>query len=146
MRFIKWFLGIVVGLFALVLLVGVLSPRTSQQAKQQQSQQAAVATMQVNAGELARAYEVNSVAADQRFKGTRFNVTGTVVDIATDILGDPYVTLDGGVNMFMQPQFSFSKSNAAMVSGLRRGDAVTFACRGKGDIAKTPMSGDCTRL
>jgi tRNA_anti-like len=145
-RFIKWFLGIVVGLFALVLLVGVLSPRTSQQAKQQQSGQAVVATMKVDAGELARAYEVNSVAADQRFKGVRFNVTGTVVDIATDILGDTYVTLDGGVNMFMQPQFGFSKSDAAMVSGLRRGDAVTFACRGKGDVAKIPMSGDCTRL
>jgi len=51
-----------------------------------------------SAYDLASAYDQNTVAADQRFKGKRFKVTGTVVDINTDFLDRPYLVLDGRVN------------------------------------------------
>jgi hypothetical protein len=100
----------------------------------------------VTAIDLARAYEANTVAADQTFKGKRFRVNGTVASIATDFTGAPFVTLAGGVNPFMEPQFSFGKADASWLAALRKGDSVTLECTGKGDIAKKPMSDGCTRL
>ncbi len=116
-KLLKWLAIIVGSVFAIVVIVGVMDAR-----------------------ENAKSYEANTVAADQRFKGVRFKVTGRVVSISTDFMGAPYVLLEGGINQFMQPQFSFSKADAGMVAGLVKGDMVTF------DVAKTPMSGECKRL
>lgn len=100
----------------------------------------------VTAQALASSYDANTVAADARFKGKRFKVTGTVSDINTDFSGDPYVTLRGGVNQFMEPQFGFDKSDSGQLAALSKGSKVTMVCTGKGDIAKTPMSEDCSLL
>ncbi|NIX94778.1 hypothetical protein HCG45_18780 [Pseudomonas fulva] len=100
----------------------------------------------VTAQALASAYDDNTVAADARFKGKRFKVTGTVLDINTDFTGDPYITLRGGVNQFMEPQFGFEKSDAEQLAVLRKGSKVTLLCTGRGDVAKTPMSKDCSLL
>jgi hypothetical protein len=110
-------------------------------------QQSEIASLPlVTASRIAQAYEENTVAADQVFKDKRFRVTGIVSSISTDFLGRPYVTLRGGVNQFMEPQFSFSKDSASQVAALRKGDKITLACRGRGDVAKTPMSDDCLLL
>lgn len=98
------------------------------------------------ASELARAYADNTVAADQEFKGKRFKVTGTVDAINTDFLGKPYVSLRGGVNQFMEPQFAFDKDQVDDLAELRKGMKVTLVCTGRGDVAKTPMSRDCNLL
>lgn len=100
----------------------------------------------VTAQALASAYDANTVAADARFKGKRFKVTGTVADINTDFTGDPYLTLRGGVNQFMEPQFGFDKSDSQQLATLRKGSKVTLVCTGRGDVAKTPMSKDCNLL
>jgi hypothetical protein len=96
-----------------------------------------------SAGELARAYEENTVAADGAFKGKKFKVRGVVASINTDFLGNPYLTLRGGLNQFMEPQFQFDEGSAAQLGTLRKGVEVVLICVGKGDVAKTPMSGDC---
>ena len=98
---------------------------------------------EVSAYDLAREYDQNTVAADQKFKGKRFKVTGTVVDINTDFLGNPYLVLSGGVNQFSNPQFEFDKKLANRLANLRKGERVVLVCEGKGDIAKTPMSDSC---
>lgn len=100
----------------------------------------------ISASQLAQAYDENTVAADQMFKDKWFRVSGVVTSISTDIFGKPYVTLKGGVNQFMEPQFSFDKDQAYVVAGLRKGTKVVLACEGHGDVAKTPMSGDCKLL
>lgn len=97
----------------------------------------------ITAQTLASAYEANTVAADARFKGKRFKISGTVASINTDFTGDPYVTLRGGVNQFMEPQFGFDKSESGQLAALTKGSNVTLVCTGRGDIAKTPMSKDC---
>lgn len=95
------------------------------------------------ARDLARAYEENTVAADAMFKGKKFRVSGVVADINTDLFGNPYLTLRGGVNQFMEPQFSFDTGSASQLAGLRKGNKVEIICIGKGDVVKTPMSGSC---
>ena len=95
------------------------------------------------AGQLARAYEENTVAADGYFKGKKFKVSGTVASINTDLFGNPYLTLRGGVNQFMEPQFSFDDSSSSALATLKKGQKVQLVCVGKGDVAKTPMSDDC---
>lgn len=100
----------------------------------------------VTAQTLASAYDANTVAADARFKGKRFKVTGTVSDINTDFTGAPYLTLRGGVNQFMEPQFGFEKSDSQQLAALRKGSKATLVCTGRGDVAKTPMSKKCSLL
>lgn len=117
-----------------------------QAAEQEAARKAIEALPSYSASDLARAYDANTVAADQKFKRQTFKVTGTITDISTDIMGNPYVTMRGGVNQFMEPQFSFDRDSANQLAELRKGMKVTLVCTGKGDIAKTPMSDDCIIL
>ena len=114
--------------------------------KREQARQRMESLPEVKASDIAIAYNENTVAADQRFKNKEFKVSGTVVDINTDIMGNPYITLRGGVNQFMEPHFGFEKSAASQLANLKKGSKVTLICTGKGDIAKTPMSDSCSLL
>ncbi|MDH0897212.1 MULTISPECIES: hypothetical protein [unclassified Pseudomonas] len=100
--------------------------------------------LEVSAQQLAQAYDRNTVAADQQFKGKTFKVTGVVDSINTDLFGNPYVTLRGGVNQFMEPQFKLDDAHANYAAGLQSGMRVSLICIGGGDVAKTPMSKDCS--
>jgi len=113
-----------------------------------QSQPAKVAApvtplFEVSAQQLAQAYDRKTVAADQQFKGKTFKVTGVVDSINTDLFGSPYVTLRGGVNQFMEPQFQLDDAHANYAAGLQSGMRISLICTGRGDVAKTPMSKDC---
>ncbi|WIX01166.1 hypothetical protein QK899_11530 [Pseudomonas sp. AR5] len=98
---------------------------------------------EISAQSLAQAYDRNTVAADQQFKGKRFQVTGVVDSVNTDLFGNPYVTLRGGVNQFMEPQFELDEAHANYAAGLQAGMRISLVCTGRGDVAKTPMSQDC---
>ncbi|WP_286790778.1 MULTISPECIES: OB-fold protein [unclassified Pseudomonas] len=114
-----------------------------------QSQPARVAAapvaplFEVSSQQLAQAYDRNTVAADQQFKGKRFRVTGVVDSINTELFGNPYVTLRGGVNQFMEPQFELNDAHANYAAGLQSGMHISLICTGSGDVAKTPMPRDC---
>ncbi|MDR1463624.1 MAG: OB-fold putative lipoprotein [Azoarcus sp.] len=94
----------------------------------------------VSAVQLARDYDANTVAADQKYKDKEFKVSGKVSDISTDFTGAPYVSMGGG---FAPPQFSFDRDAADQLAKIKKGMQLTLLCIGKGDIAKTPMSGEC---
>jgi hypothetical protein len=111
------------------------------QAQQEVTRIASLPTF--TAAQLASAYDSNTVAADQQFKGKQYKVTGTVTAINTDFRGRPYITLQGGANQFMEPQFSFEDAKDPAIAKLQKGSRVTLACTGRGDIAKTPMSEGC---
>lgn len=62
----------------------------------------------VSAGVIARMYADNGIAADQRFKGKRYLVYGTVDDVRSNLKGEPYVALVAGetrrqVQVFLRP-------------------------------------------
>lgn len=98
---------------------------------------------EVSAQQLAQAYDRNTVAADQQFKGKRFKVSGVVDSINTDLFGKPYVTLRGGVNQFMQPQFKLDSAHVNYAASLQQGMRIVLECEGRGDVAKIPMSDEC---
>ncbi|WP_338522890.1 hypothetical protein NUH87_23580 [Pseudomonas batumici] len=116
------------------------------QAAQDKAKQEVAAMPAVTAKAIAVAYNENTVAADQQFKGKKFKVSGTVADISTNFMGAPYLTLVGGVNQFMEPQFAFEKEDAPKLAPLKKGAKVTLLCVGKGDVAKIPMSDSCILL
>lgn len=160
-KLLKWVAIIIGGLIVLGLIANALtSPeekaaaaaareqKNAQQAAEQQAQvqQEAAAMPVITAADIAKAYNENTIAADQQFKGKKLKVTGTVTDINTNFMGEPYLTLRGGVNQFMEPQFAFDKNASAQLATVKKGAKVTLICVVKGDIAKTPMSKDCTLL
>lgn len=116
------------------------------EAKQQQAKLEAEAIPAYTASDIAKAYDSNTVAADRKFKDKKFKVTGTIGDISTNILGEPYVTLRGGVNPFMEPQFELDESQVEAIAKLKKGNKISMICIGGGDIAKTPMSKSCVLL
>lgn len=93
--------------------------------------------------ELATAYDENTVRADTKFKGKKYLVTGLVADISTDVMGDAYLVLRGGVNQFMQPHFTLQDSEKNKAGDLKKGQKVSLICIGGGDVAKIPMSKRC---
>ncbi|MEN6316618.1 MAG: hypothetical protein ABFD25_20475 [Clostridiaceae bacterium] len=144
-KVLKWVGITFLGLLVLGFIVNVLeSPK--QKATEKAAKEEASPMETVTAGDIARAYHENTVAADQRFKSKKIKISGKVADINTDIMGNPYITLRGGVNQFMEPQFAFNKSSADSLANLKKGSKVTLICTGKGDIAKTPMLDSCSLL
>ena len=157
-KILKWIAIAFVGLIALGLFLdsqktpeqkaadaAALAERKAVEAAQQQEQakQEMAALPAVPASAIARAYHDNTVAADQQYKGKKLRVTGTVADISTDFGGEPYVTLRGGVNPFMEPQAKFDSDFSAQIAKLKKGVKVEVICTGGGDIAKTPILRDC---
>ncbi len=96
----------------------------------------------VTPAQLAKAYEENTVAADDLYKGKKLRITGKIDDIATGITDEPYLVMKGG-NPFMGPQLHFEKDARSAVAKLKKGQQVTVLCTGAGDLAKTPMANDC---
>lgn len=117
----------------------------AQQAKLEQAAREIEALPNYSAREIAADYEANTVAADQKYKDKMFKITGRVSDINTDFTGDPYITM-GGTNSFMQPQFSFNKDSLGQLAKIKKGMTLTIACKGRGDVVKMPVSGDCQLL
>lgn len=157
-KLLKWIFFGFLGLAGLgMVLEANMTPEQKAEAKRHSEEKSRVAAQNardqakaelasmpsVTASTLASAYEQNTVAADKAFKGKKFKVSGTVQDINTDLFGNPYLTLKGGVNQFMEPQFSFDKGASDALGSLQRGMKVQLVCVGNGDVAKTPMSESC---
>lgn len=120
--------------------------RQAQAARQatDQARQEMASLPSITASTLAKAYHDNTVAADQLYKGKKFKITGVIAEISTGFSGDPYITLRGGVNPFMEPQFQFdSNAPTEQIAKLKKGGKITLVCVGSGDVAKIPMSRDC---
>lgn len=98
--------------------------------------------IKVTSVKLAYDYDQNTVAANNIYKGKRFKIYGLITDINTDIMGNGYITMHG-INLYLQPQFSFGKEAMDQLATLRKDQAITLVCTGNGDIAKIPMSNDC---
>lgn len=95
------------------------------------------------ARELAKLYEENTVAADNKFKDKRFEISGTVTNISTDFTGSAVIELSGGVNQFMEPHAELADSDKQKAASLKKGQKISLICTGAGDIGKTPMLDDC---
>lgn len=83
--------------------------------------------IEVTAKDLLAAYDENTVAADNTYKGQLLKVTGTVGTIGKDILDTAYVTLtNGDPYALISVQCYFAKDNLDDVATLKEGDTVTI--------------------
>lgn len=102
MKFIKWILILVGG--AVVLVVGGVVALSAiggfavskQEADDRKATSASVssgAAIRVSAIEFALDYSSNEVGADLKYKDKPVLIVGTVVEIAKDVLDEPYIML-----------------------------------------------------
>lgn len=97
--------------------------------------------IELSATDLFAAYKANEVAADAKYKGQPLKVSGIVVSINKNVMGDPFIELVGE-NEFETVTANFDKSELQELSGLHKGQFVTVTCRGAGMILTSPML-DC---
>lgn len=95
----------------------------------------------VTARDLAKAYEENEIAADQRFKGKPIAVSGTVSGIDSDMMDKPVIRL-AGQNDFMSVNASGLAGDVA--AGLKKGQKVTLVCTGAGEVIGMPQLEECS--
>lgn len=98
--------------------------------------------VEVTPAELAKAYEENTVAADDMYKGKTLRISGTIDNIATGLTDEPYLVMKGG-NPFQAPQLHFGKDHRSSIAKLKKGQKIVAVCKGAGDVIKTPMAKDC---
>jgi len=99
--------------------------------------------VQVTAGALFAAYQGNEVAADERYKGKKLLLTGTVASIEKGLLDGINLTLSTS-NQFMPVNASLEDEEKAKVAKLSKGDPVKLMCKGQGMALSLVYVGDCT--
>ena len=97
--------------------------------------------IKITARELFKAYDANEVAADSKFKGKPIEITGVVEAISSDITDEPVVQLSGGEMFQMVHANGLDTATAA---GLSKGQEITLACTGAGEVIGTPSLSDCS--
>ena len=93
--------------------------------------------------EIESAYEENTVAADEKYKGKSLGITGTAKEISTNITGEAIITMVGNDKM-SDPVLNFVKVNLRSVAQIKPGQTISAICTGEGDSMKTPLLGNCT--
>lgn len=134
------------GFVALVIIVAIFSPdKPASTGTTENNERADVAVdeFKITAQEIAKAYDANTVSADARYKGKRFETTGKISEIRTDMTDNAIIELRGSVNEYLEPQFELIESEKQKAAELSKGMTISLSCVGNGDIAKTPMMKDC---
>lgn len=104
------------------------------------TQAAPVEELAVTSQELAKAYEDNEAAAQQKYGGKPLAVTGTVTGVKLDLMDKPVVQLNG-VNPFLPVQGSLADKAAA--ANLNKDQEVTLHCEGVTEVMSMPQLKAC---
>ena len=106
--------------------------------KAAQASQAAEIT--IDARSLQADYSANEIAADQKYKGKRLQVSGVVDSIASDIADEPVVVLEdggfAGVHVEGLP--------TTVAANLAKGQTITVNCLGNGEMLGVPQLNECS--
>lgn len=85
---------------------------------------------EISSSELYRAYKANEVSADEKYKGRKLAITGTIESIGKDIIKNPYVSFKEdylqGITCY------FSENDNKIIAQLSKGEEITIIgeCRG----------------
>ncbi|WP_392538588.1 hypothetical protein [Legionella sp. 227] len=96
----------------------------------------------VSVGQIAKDYDENQVAADQKYFKKLLRLSGQIESINSGLGNEPYITLNG-INSFLLPQAHFKESNTAKIAKLRKKQQVYLVCTGNGAIMGIPTFKDC---
>jgi hypothetical protein len=98
--------------------------------------------IEVTSVELARAYEANEAAAQQKYGGKALKVSGTVEGVTLDFADDPVVQLQG-VNPFLNVQANLGGGSKAKASQLQKGQEITLICSDVSEAVSMPLLKEC---
>jgi hypothetical protein len=142
---VKWVLGIFAVLILAWWIVGKSfeETQTQQTAEEKPALSSNAPPFETTAGEIAKAYANDAVAADEKYKNKAFIVSGSVVDKNTDPSDHAVLLLEGGVNPLLEPHFTLADSEKSKAAELKKGQGVKLQCYGKGEIAKIAHAEDC---
>ena len=96
-------------------------------------------SIKVSAEDLYQEYKDNSVAAGQKYKGKQVEVTGSIDDFGTDIMGRPYISFG-----FLETQAVFNKSYASQLAELKKGQEIIVQCKASGSPLGYPILESCS--
>lgn len=89
----------------------------------------------VGISQILNEYKSNEVAADEKYKDRKVQVTGIINSIGKDLLGTMYVTLGTGQQFELYFfQAMFDDEYKSQIVSLRKGDKITVVCRVTGLI------------
>ena len=88
----------------------------------------------VTAPEIFAEYEANEIAADSKYKGKYWSISGTVDSIGKDILDNMFVTLVVGEFVFGGVQAFFDDSEAGVLGSIQKGANVEIVCKVDGKL------------
>lgn len=133
MAFLLFFAGCVA-----ICAIGIKG--VSDQAEKEKEEFEKAEAIKVTAAELAAAYKKNEVAADEKYKGKKIEITGTVESIDSGAGDEPRVQLEGGEMFITVTLQDIPKDEAKKLS---KGDKVKAVCKGDGEIIGFPKLKDC---
>lgn len=99
-----------------------------------------VASINIDADALYRAYDANEVAADRSYKGQKLRISGVIKRIGKDILDTPYLIFGDGLAVV---QAMFARQNEAELAGLSIGQKVAVECTCDGKIITSVIVRKC---
>ncbi|HWX02247.1 OB-fold protein [Collimonas sp.] len=102
----------------------------------------AEAAMAVTVLQLAKDYDANEVAADQKYKGKMLRVSGSVQSIDKDAFNNIVVHLKTA-NEYMPAMAKLNDKHEALAASLSKGNKVTWQCEGGGRIIGSPVLNNC---
>ena len=88
----------------------------------------------VTAPEIFAEYEANEIAADSKYKGKYWSISGTVDSIGKDIIDNMYVTLVVGEFVFGNVQAFFDDSEVGVLVSIQKGANVEIVCKVDGKL------------
>ncbi|KAF3999589.1 hypothetical protein HAV38_04480 [Glaciimonas immobilis] len=95
--------------------------------------------------QLSKDYEVNEVAADQKYKGKKLRVSGSVQSIDKDMFDNIVVRLKA-TNEFMAAVANLGSEHEALAASLLKGKKVTWHCVGGGLLVGSAVLNDCVPI
>jgi hypothetical protein len=96
----------------------------------------------VEAADLWHAYDANEVAADNKWKGQRFLVTGILQSVSKDFTNDIILDLRSP-NQFSPTRAYLNANQSSTAAGLRKRQEVLLTCTCDGLIVGSPVLKDC---
>lgn len=142
---LKWTLGILIAFIVLAVVAGDDNGKTVTDTSSQTPQPEQKKTIEeekaisVSAIQFYKAYEENEVAADNKYKGKKIEITGKVESINKDIADDVYVVLSGGEFMGV----SCHLQEAGKAAELKKGQKITLVGVGGTMIMGVPNIEGC---
>ena len=124
---------IIGGLLVLIIVLGTIANGDKKRAVKPTVAVKDQPAIETNVIRLIDDYEANEIAADEKYKGKRVKLSGTVRDIKKDIGDNLYVIFNkGGRFDFRGIQLFFDDSYTSSLAKLKKGQRISVNCRVKG--------------